>query len=549
MAFPLSGSTVDTGYVFAPDAQPMVPGSPYAPPHPWGRRIAYGSVAVLLGVCATLGNALVTANVVTLAGSLGGDVAQVTWLPAIYVAFNAVANLLLIRARMQFGIPAISYVLLGSYAAAALLQCAVPGLATAAIARAVSGLAAAGVIALCIFNLLQTVPARHRPRVIVIAVVLPQLGVPLARLFPVEMLAAHSWQGLHLIELALALCALAAVTALPLPPSPRQKAFEPLDALTIGLLLPAFLGLCAVLGLGRVLWWTDTPWLGWALAGSIVLFACAAIVELRRATPLLHLRWFASGDMLRFLAVALLVRIALAEQTYGAVGLLSSGGLTNDQLHVLFAIVLVAMLTGALLTAVTITPGKWPSYHILSATLLIAWGAALDSQANALTRPVQLYFSQALIAFGTTLFIGPVLIAGFGRMLARGTDHFTSFITLFNVSQNVGGLAGAALLGSYQVIQTRAHAGALSEHLLASDAQVLARLQDGAHVFAGTTSDPTLAGLQGAGLLGQALTRQATVLAYNDVFSAVVALALLTTGLMVVLIIRRKRLESLEAHA
>ena len=50
--------------------------------------------------------------------------------------------------------------------------------------------------------------------------------------------------------------------------------------------------------------------------------------------------------ILRFAAVALLVRMALAEQTYGSVGLLASSGLNNEQLRTLFLIVLGAMLLG-----------------------------------------------------------------------------------------------------------------------------------------------------------------------------------------------------------
>ena len=41
----------------------------------------------------------------------------------------------------------------------------------------------------------------------VVAIMLPSFGTPIARLFPVEFLAQHAWQGLHLIELGCALLA------------------------------------------------------------------------------------------------------------------------------------------------------------------------------------------------------------------------------------------------------------------------------------------------------------------------------------------------------
>ena len=41
-------------------------------------------------------------------------------------------------------------------------------------------------------------------------------------------------------------------------------------------------------------------------------------------------------------------------------------------------------------------------------------------------------------------------------MLQLGQNYLISFLVLFAVSQNVGGLLGSAVLGSYQVMRTRA---------------------------------------------------------------------------------------------
>src|SRR4030095_15048980 len=142
------------------------------------------------------------------------------------------------------------------------------------------------------------------------------------------------------------LAALVGITALPLPPSDRSKAFEPLDLVTIGLAIPAMPLLRGVVSTGRLVWWTDTPGLGWALAAAVPLFVAAVLIEHNRARPLLQTRWIGTLDIVRFIAVALLVRLALAEQTYGSTGLLTTGGLTNDQLHTLFGIVTGATLLG-----------------------------------------------------------------------------------------------------------------------------------------------------------------------------------------------------------
>jgi hypothetical protein len=512
-------------YHFAPAERPIIPGGPYSPAHPAWRRVVYVGVASLAAITATLGNALVNVNFTNIAGSLGEYVTTVTLLPALYVALSASANLSLVKARTQFGIPAITHGLLTVYVLAGLLQLLVPGFTSALVIRAVSGITAAALTTVTIYYLLQVFPLRLRPAALVMGIGLIQLGTPLARLFPVEMLAQHDWRSLRLLELALPLATLAVMTLFPLPPSDKSKAFEPLDFVTTAAVVPAMLLLCAVLAEGRLAWWSDTPWLGWALAAAVPLFAIAIIIEARRARPLLHLEWIGSAGILRFAAVALLVRVALAEQTYGSVGLLTSGGLTNDQLRVLFAIVLGAMVLGIATAVLTLRPER-QRYQVITAALIIAFGAWLDSQATNQTRPEELYLSQALIGFGTTLFIGPALAFGFMRMIERGPAFLVSLVVVFSTTQNVGGLAGSALLGSYQVIATRAHAESLSEHLLASDPQVAARIQSGAHALASVVTDPEQQAAQGGGLLAQAMTREATVLAFNDVFHLVMLLAL-----------------------
>lgn len=498
-------------YEFAPEERPLFPGSPYSPAHATRRRIAYAAVAVLMALTATLGNALVTVNLPNLAGALGVYTVEASLLPAAYVAMNACANLLLIKARQQFGIPGVTHALLIAYAGAGLLQFVAPGFETALLIRAVSGMTAAGLTTMTIYNLLQVVPPAKRPAALVVGISLGQFGAPLARLFPVEMLALGNWHGLHLIEVALALGALAALLALPLPPSDRSPAFERLDFVTIALVIPAMSLLCGVLGVGRLAWWTETPALGVALAISAPLFVAAILVEHNRARPLLQTHWIGSLDIARFAIVALLVRLALAEQTYGAVGLLTSAGLTNDQLRGLFGWVLLAMALGLGTTLATLTPARIP-YLIIAASLSIALGAWLDTHATNITRPAQLVWSQALIAYGTMLFIGPALAYGFMRMLEKGPGHLVTFIVLFSTTQNIGGLAGSALLGSYQVMAARAHALSLSERVILSDPQAAARLQGG------------------AANLSAALSREANILAFNDVFRAVAFLALLTAA-------------------
>lgn len=535
----VSGAVTHSSYVFAPDEQPTFPGSPYAPRHPAARKAGYMGIAMLSALGATFGNNLVTVNVQPLSGSLGVYVAQASLLPAIYVAMNATANLSLVKARMQFGIPAITHGLVALYAASALLQLLWPGFATAVINRGMCGLAAAALTTFTVYNLLQVFQGKLRPLAPLLGVSLPQLGMPLARMVPVELLALGEWRGLHLLELGLALAVLGASFALPLPPSERSKAIGPLDLLTVALVVPAMLLICAVLGVGRVVWWHDTPWLGVALACAIPLLGAAFLIEHHREKPLILTRWIGTPEILRFAGIALLVRLALAEQSYGAVGLLTAGGLTNDQLHALFAVVALAMIAGMVVAVVTLNPARIP-HQVCAASLIIAAGAWLDSQSTSLTRPPELFLSQALIGFGTLLFIGPAFLYGFSRMMLKGPDALVTCIVLFSTTQNVGGLAGSALLGSLQQIGVRHNSAILAGQLDAANPIVADRLRAGSAAVAGAIGDPAQRSAQGAALLGQAMTREANILAFNSVFLFVTALALATALYLLFLIVRRR---------
>jgi hypothetical protein len=282
--------------------------------------------------------------------------------------------------------------------------------------------------------------------------------------------------------------------------------------------------LCGVVNRGRLGWWADTPLLGVALAVAIPLFALALVIETTRERPLLHLRWLGTFTVLRFTAVALLLRLALAEQTYGSVGLLTVTGLDDDQLRILFTFVALAMLLGTAVTAKTVSPTS-NGILVALAALTIGVGAWLDSHANSLTRPEQLYLSQALLGLGTCLFIGPALVHGFLEVFRTGPNYFITLVVVFSITQNVGGLAGSALLGSYQAISARSHATTLQERVAVGDPQGATRLAGASSTLRAAIPDPAARTTQGAASLNGVISREANTLAFNDVFRLVALLA------------------------
>lgn len=145
-------------------------------------------------------------------------------------------------------------------------------------------------------------------------------------------------------------------------------------------------------------------------------------------------------------------------------------------------------------------------------------GAFIDSHATALTGPGNLFFSQSLLAFASALFIGPALMIGVVQVLQKGAQNLVSFIVVFSVGQNLGGLAGSAIVGTAEMLRFREHFANLSQSINPGDPNVVLRLQQLGGAYARTLGDPQLREVEALRLLQQQLARQAHVLAYNDIF-------------------------------
>jgi MFS family permease len=515
-----------TDYVFKPHERPTLPGSPANPDHPTSRRLIYFAIGCLIGITGGLGNALVTVNLNFAQGTLDLYTNESAWLTAAYFMTNVTANLLLVKYRQQFGLqPFIRYSLV-VYAATTLMHLFVHDFWTSVAVRAMSGIAASGLTTLTILYFFQSLPAAKRLAGVMIGICIPQLATPLARILSPHLLEWGDWHNLYWLELGLALATLAAVMAQPLPPSEREKVFEPADFLTFGLLAPGLWLLIAVLSEGRIEWWTDQAWIGWALAASITLIAAAVIVEHNRANPLINTRWLASREILRLMAVAAFIRVLLSEQAFGSVGLLNVLGLINDQMVTLNGIIVIASIAGLATAVLTFRPVDL-SPPITIAVILIVIGSFMDADATNLTRPSSFYVSQALIGFASLLFLAQAMVIGIARTLLAGGRNFVSFVVLFGLSQSIGGLLGGAALGTFQVMREKFHSHELVQRIVATDPLVAARLRAGGGAVAGVVGDPALRGAEGVALLGQQVAREANILAFNDVFLLVGVLAIL----------------------
>lgn len=505
----------DDPFEFAAQHRPVFPGSPARPPHPRGRRFVYGVVGLLLGLAAGFGNALVLTNTSYLLGALGADSVEVAWIPTAYVMTFSTMNLLAVKFRQQFGLRLFAMLGLIVFCAVTGTHLVAGGLVEAIWIHALAGVAAAPLLTLTVYYLMAALPPAKALNAAVGGLALSQVATPLARLFPGDDFIHDQWITLYTFELGLAMLCLAAVGLVRLPPSEKEGGFELLDVLSYPFLAIGLALLTAVLGLGRYEWWTDREWLGWCLAAAIPVLLFAILFESCRSRPLLEVRWLSAEGLLRFALVVICLRIVLAQQQTVAFGLLGNAGILSANVRLFSAMLVGSALFGTIVVMLVIKPTN-VLYVAAAGLALIGVAAFMESFATNLTRTPELLATQALTSFATALAVGPSIGVGLGKVIKSGGKYLASFLVLLSVTQNLGGLAGATLLGSYQVIREKANSVALVERAPAFDAAVHARIAQGG------------GGLAGASALQKAMTREANVLAYNNTSMLVAILAMIT---------------------
>lgn len=502
--------------MFKPHERPFLAGSPATPDHPARRKLGYLLIGIYLAILGGFQNGLLLANLPGLQGHLALTSVEAGWVTVAYNMTNACMSILLFKLRQQFGIQRFVRIAMATLLLANFVQLFDAGYRIELVSRGISGIAASGLSTLGIYYLMQGLPAKARIAGVLIGLGLSQIALPLARAISPALIAGGDITHLFDLQFALSLMAFGMVFILPLPPGEIEKAFEKLDLVTFPLLAIGMGLLCAFLVQGRIQWWT-TPWLGWALAGAILLIGAAFLIEHNRANPMLHTRWMTSKDIVIFASTGALMRVLLSEQGFGAGGLLTTVGMINDQLVTYYWIITGATFIGLVVLIARLDTSDLQR-PLLVALALIAVAAFVDTQAGLLSRPENFYWTQAMMAFAAIYFIGSAMMEGLLRALAQGMQYIISFIAVFSLSQTLGGLAGVAGLAAFQTIRAKVHLMEIARELTLSDPAVAQAIQLRAAAYNGTIADPVLRQASGAGQLVQQAGRDAAILAFNDMF-------------------------------
>lgn len=504
-------------YTFKSHEMPMMLGSPASPEHPKSRKIAYILIGLWLALVAGLQNGLMTAAQLPLRSTFGLTLEQDGWIQVAYYMTYVCMSIFLFKVRQHFGVTGFLRWLMMMLIVGAGLQWFAHGFMGEILARGVAGLVASGLMVTAIFYFMQALTGSKKLGGALLALGFMLSAMPLAQIIVPIVFADGNIQAVFALSPAVALLSVGCLLALPLPPSQSAPSLSWLDWVSFALLATGIALICGFLVQGRIVWWT-TDWLGYLLAGGVGLTGLALWIEYHRQEPMLDLSWLSMPQILMFGFTSALVRVLTSEQNVGAAGLMGALGMTGQTMMGFYTVVFAASVLGVIMSLLRLDIADIRRPVVVS-LLGLTIGAYLDTQVGVMTRPAQLYISQAIIAFSALYFLGPMLLEGLARALAKSPNHIMSFSAVFSLSQSVGGLAGAALFSSFVTVRTREHLGEIAGHLSLTDPNVVAQIGMVARAYVPLSNDMVVLQGQGVSAVVSQAVREATVLAFHDLFA------------------------------
>jgi MFS family permease len=520
---------------WTPEEKPTLPGSPAVIAHSTPKRLVYFFIGLFVALSASLSNGFITANLPLIQGEYALTPSEVAWIPAAYVMANVSANLILFKARQQYGLRLFSEIGLLVFIAVLVLHLFVHTFEMAVFVRFISGMVAAPLSSLGMYYIMQAFKREDFGRSIYLALGFQQLGLPLAWIISPYLIDVNNWNVLYTFEIGLALCCLAMVVSLKLPRSLRVAVFEKQDFLTFALLAPGFALLCIVLTQGPILWWFEVKWLAYLLIAGFSLIVIGLVYEHYRVNPLIMTRWLGTASTLRFIIGAFAIRFLMSEQSYAAVNFLKTMGMGPDQFVPLYSIIFFGIVAGTLFSAITFARERI-IWHLLFAEVLVLIACGLDFHLTSDIRPANFYLSQFLVGFASGVFIGPLLVTGILNAMQKGPAHIVTFVVLFSATQTFGGLVGSSFYSTYQQMRTQDYRAEMIRQLPETDPLIAQRILAYQQSSRSYTLDQSLEQQQALKNLNQVVTREAQVRAYSDVIrlNGIVALLLLLWGVILI---------------
>jgi DHA2 family multidrug resistance protein len=464
-------------------------------------------------------------------GSLSAGQEEVTWVLTSYLVANAVVIPMSAWFAKLFGR---KRYLLGSvilFTLSSVLCGLSVSLPEIILFRIIQGIGGGGLQPMSQAILMETFPPRERGMAMAIFGMGIVLGPVLGPLLGGYLTDTRSWHWIFYINLPIGILALLMIYSFVFDPSYQELMGkgEKVDYIGLALLCLGLGSLQIVLDKGQLDDWFNSDFilvLSFISAVSLVLFI---FWELQQERPIVDLRIFrnssfATGNVVMFFGFFAF---------FGSIVLLPLY-LQNLLGYTAFQAGLVLGPSGALTFLILPVVGK--ATERVDARLLLAVGLIINAYAVYYMSgfSLQIDFAQSMIGrviqgLGMPFFF---VSLSYATMAYVANQEMNNASAIFNLLRNLGGSFGVAFVTTLLARRAQFHQYRLVEHLTPFDPNLTIRLQDlktALDTQLGTLADHSR---EAGGMIYQLLVREATSLAFNDVFFVQTILLLCLVGLL-----------------
>ena len=496
--------------------------------NPWLIAIAVMSSTFM----EVLDTTIVNVSLPHIAGSLSASVDEATWTLTSYLVANAIVLPLTGWLASRFGRKRLLLAAVTGFTAASFLCGLAPSLGFLIAFRIIQGACGGGLQPLSQAVLLESFPAEKRGQAMAFwalgIVVAPMLGPVVGGWLTDN----YSWRWVFYVNIPIGVLAILLTQAFIFDPPYLRKEKTGIDYWGIGLLVVGMGSLQVMLDKGQ-----EEDWFGSNLIIALAVFAVIGLGglifrELTTRNPVIDLSVF----KYRSYAVGTFLMTAVGFVLYGSTVLYpimmqellgytaTHAGVTN------FPRGLASFL---FMPFVGFLTGKMDARKMLAAGLLLTAGAMFGASTFSLD-------------VGFWNFAGPLVLQGIGLGLIFvplttvtndpvPREHMGNATSIFNLMRNIGASIGISVVEALQFRRQQAHTVYLGQHIGVTSPQVQQRLSGLQAGFVAKGADAVTAHHQAQVAIWGMLERQASMLAYNDVFRFLGGMFLIMLPLLLIM--------------
>lgn len=475
------------------------------------------TVGTLMG---TVDTSIVNVALPSIQAHFGVTITEVTWISTGYLIALAIVLPLTGWLSNVFGRKRLYQTCLLLFIGASALAGFAPSLPLLIAARVLQGIGA-GVLSPTEQTILrETFPPEEQGLATGLYALVVVLGPTIGPLIGGTITDNYSWRWIFFINLPVGLVGSLMVAAFVPDPPYAQRRRTTVDAIGIGLVSVGLAGLLIVLEEGNRWDWFDSP-LTWGV--GLVAVTCLVLFVLWELfgteTPAVDLRvlghppfaaaWAGVSVMAFGLIGALLLQSLFLQEVLGYTATQTGWAFLPRGLVTMC----MSPLAGLLL------PRVGPRAMAVAGIASVSSGVFLMSRWSLDTGPPQIFLSLVLNGFGLSLLFLPLFTSGLATMERR---RLTGAAGLLSLQLQLGSAFGTAVLATMLENGLQRYHALLAAHAAPTNpiyAGYVARL---AQLAATRGGDPVAAQRQAAALADNAITAQASVLAFDHAFQIVV---------------------------